>query len=180
MGLLGAIAVGSSIVSAIGGISKGRQQKRLADERAEQKRFQQMEILRRTESEIQLLKDRANDTIGFALTQYAGGNISVSSGAAVQNQMQSFENLGRSILNKRLEAKFRNTQLSAEERWARKQGEAFKNSSIIDAFGGLLQTGVGLAKANPGTVSSGNSVDILGGSSTTDAGFATSGMEGMA
>lgn len=177
MALLTGLAIGGGVLRAFSGISKGRAQKRLAEERAEQKRFQQLEIQRRTDSEIQLIRDRAKGTVGLGITRFAGSGVDVSSGAVVQAQMQSFENLGRTILNKRLEAKFRNTQLSAEERWARKQGSDLQNASIINAFGSLISTGVQISNAMPS--SGGGELDILGGDSVIDAGFSTTGMEGV-
>jgi len=177
MSLLGAITIGTGLVRGISSISRGRAQKRLADERAAQKRIQQLEIQRRTESEIDLLRERAAETVGLGIARFAGGGIDVSSGAAVQAEMKSFENLGRSIINKRLEASFRNSQLSAEERWERKQGRAFQASSVIDAFGGLLNTATSLSKVMPSS-SAGSSVDILG-NTTMDAGFSNTGMEGV-
>lgn len=145
-----AVMVGSSIVSGISGIFKGRKQRRLAQERARQKQLQREEIARRTQSEIELLKFQAEDTVGSAMTQYVGAGIDVSSGASTQARMASFENLGRVIMNKRWEAEFRSEQLDLEARWEIKQGKALAQGSVIDAIGGLVDTGVSIYRGSGG------------------------------
>lgn len=147
MSILGAVALGSSIASGIAGISRGRRQKRLAEERAREKRLQQQEIARRTESEIELIRSSADQQVGTGFTQYAGSGIDVSSASSAQAMMASYENMGRVIMNKQYESRFRIDQLKLEEKWELKQGEAMRDSSVISAFGSLLGTGVRMDRA---------------------------------
>lgn len=168
MAVLEALALGSSVASAISSFSKGRAQKRLAEERARQKRLQQQEIQRRTDSEILLIKDQANGAVGEALARFAGSGIDVGSGATTQVRMESFENLGRVILNKQLESKFRIDQLSLEERWELKQGKALQTASVLDGFGSLLSAAT--KASNLGSSSSSGS-SLKFGETFSDAGF---------
>lgn len=143
-----ALAVAGALTSVVSSITRGRRQRRLAEERAREKERQRQEIARRTESEIRLLSDAADQAVGLGQTQYAGAGIDVSSGASVQAMMESYENLGRTVMNKQYEAAFRMSQLSLEERWERKQGDAMQSASIIDAFGSIMETGVNMFKAS--------------------------------
>ena len=167
MAVAAVAAVASGIVSAFSSFSKGRAQRRLAEERARQKRLQQLEIQRRNESEINLLKDQASGAVGEAVARYAGSGIDVGSAATSQARMQSYENLGRTILNKEIEAKFKISQLSAEERWEIKQGKSMYTSGLLEGFGTLVSTGLGVAKNLGGA----KSADFSFGESFTDAGF---------
>ena len=153
-----AIAVGSAITSAVSSFRKGRAQQKLAQERAQQKRLQQLEIQRRNESEMMLIREQASGVISDAMVTYAGSGIDIGSGASGQARMQSYENLGRVILNKEFESKFRIAQLSVEERWEIKQGNAFKNASLIDGFSALIG---GAAKLGGGFMSKTPSLGVL-------------------
>lgn len=168
MSVTAAIAIGSTIASAVSSISKGRQQRKLAEQRARMKRLQMLEIQRRNESEINLLRDQASGAVGEAMTRFAGSGIDVGSGASAQARMQSFENLGRTILNKQLESKFRISQLSAEERWEIKQGEALQTAGLIEGFGTLISGATRLSGGLGGRSSTG---ELTFGESFTDAGF---------
>lgn len=150
MSLLGALALGSSLASGVASIRRGRRQEQLARERAEQKRRQQQEIARRTKSEIALIRSASKDTVGEGVTRYAGSGIAVDSGASVQAQMESFENMGRVIMNKQYESAFRINQLALEERWELKQGQEMRQASVIDAVGGLISTGININRASGG------------------------------
>lgn len=150
MAVLGAVALGTAVVQGISSIRRGRRQEQLARQRAEQKRRQQEEIARRTQSEIALIRSAAKDAVGEATTRYAGAGIDVGSGASVQAQMQSFENMGRVIMNKQYEAAFRIDQLALEERWELKQGQEMRQASVIDAVGGLISTGININRASGG------------------------------
>lgn len=162
---MAAVAVGTALVSAFSSFSKGRAQKRLAEERARQKRLQALEIQRRNESEINILRDQASGAVGEAITRYAGSGIDVGSGASVQARMQSYENLGRVILNKEFETKFRVSQLNAEERWELQQGKEYQNASILEGVGTLFKTGMNLYSA------AGDTSGLTTGETYTDAGF---------
>lgn len=144
MAVATAVAIGGAVVQGISSLIGGSRKRRLARERARQKELQRQEIRRRTESEIDVLRDNAGEAVGLANIQYAGSGIDVSSGASVQALMQSYENLGRTIYNKRYEAQFRMDQLSLEERWELKQGQALYDSSVVSAIGGLVKSGISI------------------------------------
>lgn len=180
MALGTAIAIGTAITSAVSSISRSRRQRQLAEERARLKRLQILEIQRRNESEIALLRERATGAVGEAVARYAGSGVDVGSAATTQARMASFENLGRTILNKNFEAKFRMNQLGVEERWEIRQGQALENAGIIDSIGTLFNTGMNLYKTGgnmSGSSGSGLS-NLQSGDSIMDAGFDPSSMGG--
>lgn len=135
---IGAIVGG--VVGAFGSISGNKAKRKQAEAIAGQKRLQAAEVARRTASELDMLSDEINLNIGEQVTSFAGSGVDVSSGASVQAQMASFENYGRTVLNKQLESNFRVRQLNFEAANGISLDKDERNASVISAFGNAIKT----------------------------------------
>jgi len=133
-------AIAGSVVSAFSSIIGSSKRKKMEAQIAREKRLQAEEVARRTRSEIELLKDQLQENIGNQAVSFAASGVSVSSGASVQAQMKSFENFGRTVLNKKLEGAFKERQLRLEASMGVQLAADQARGDIIGALGGIGNT----------------------------------------
>jgi hypothetical protein len=138
-------AIAGSLVSAFGSIAGSSAKRKQEEAIAREKRLQALEVARRTASELDMLSDEINKNIGSQVAGFAGSGIDVGSGSSIQAQMASFENYGRTVLNKNLESKFRIRQLNVEAANGISLSKDAQTASIIGAFGSLAESGVKLS-----------------------------------
>lgn len=142
-------AVVGGLVGAFGSLSGSSAKRKQEAAIAREKRLQALEVARRTASEMDMLADEINRNIGSQVTAFAGSGIDVSSGASVQAQMASFENYGRTVLNKQLESNFRIRQLNFEAANGISLAKDYQKATLINAFGNLAESGAKLYGALP-------------------------------
>jgi hydrogenase maturation factor HypF (carbamoyltransferase family) len=141
------LAVGGTVASIVGGFSAARKRRRLAEAIARQKEAEAREVGRRNQTEIAILQNQLQQNIGEQVASFAGSGIDVGSGASVQAQMASFENFGRTVLNKNLETRFRQRQLMFEGKQSLAEGRDAQGAAVVNAFGSLIEGGVALNEA---------------------------------